>query len=449
VTDPPRRRHPTAAPAARDGRQALVNALERIQEDGHGHRFALLRETALGTAAVDAGDVDLLGGRGDVDALLVQLDDLCRELDLNLLVERTGPRKTRVSLYSGDLLHALHLDLWTDLWQLADGRRSLRWQDVVPLCRSVDGGFARMPLRLEVAVYLEHLRAKRKNLSSAGVRTRLDDYAAALAGGGTEQDGLGEALASVAAAPPGALPEELLARASGILEQELGRRHRWRTPWRRLEDALRRGWARRSVPPPGVRAVVLVGPDGIGKSTVGKALVAAGVGWHEYVLGKSLYRRSLLFRTLYRLNRITGSRFTQERIDEALPVLAYLAAVVRLRRRLVASGGRGLVIDRFLADFLYVGRKADRAHFSRWAWLASVLYVSLPVVHLTAPHPVLSMRKQEISATGLTRFDREMTRFYARRPWVRYLRFTNAGSPEEAIRVLKRHLAPFARGEET
>ena len=167
------------------------------------------------------------------------------------------------------------------------------------------------------------------------------------------------------------------------------------------------------------------------------------------MLGKSLYRRSLLFRALYRLNRATGSRLSQERIDEALTGLAYLTAVVRLRRRLVASGGRSQVIDRFLADFLYVGRKADRARFSRWAWLASLLYVSLPVVHLTAAHPVLSARKQEISAAGLARFDREMTRFYTRRPRVRYLRFTNAGSPEEATRLLSRHLAALARGEET
>jgi hypothetical protein len=438
-----------AAPAGRSGREALLTALERIQEEGQGYRFALLRETPLDAGAVDAGDVDLLGGRQDVDALLSRLDELCRELDINLLVERTGPRKTRVSLYSGDLLHTLHLDLWTDLWQLADGRRSLRWRDISTLCKSADGGFARMPLRLEVAVYLEHLRAKRRDLSSPGVRARLEYYAGALAGDGTEKNGLGDTLASVAAAPPAALPEGLLAHAAGILGKVLGRRHRWRTPWRRLQDAVCRGWARRLAPPPGVRAVALVGPDGIGKSTVGKALVAAGVGWDEYVLGKSLYRRSLLFRALYRLNRTTGSRLSQERIDEALTSLAYLAAAVRLRRRLVASGGRSLVIDRFLADFLYVGRKADRARFSRWAWLASALYVSLPVVHLTAPHPVLSARKQEISATGLARFDREMTRFYTRRPWVRYLRFTNAGSREEATRVLSRHLAALARGEET
>ena len=446
MTEPSRPCSTARFPAGEAWREALLGALERMQEPGHGHRFVLLRETPLDAAALDAGDIDLLGTRASVDALLAHLDVSCRELELNLFVERTGPRKTRVSLCSPDLAHELQFDLWTDLWQLDGGRRSLRWRDVAPLCRHAPAGFARMPLRLEAAVYVEHLRAKRKDLGSAGVRRRLEHYAAALHAASGTPDELGAELSAVAAAAPAALPAKLLGLAVSTLEHALGRRHRWRTPWRRLEDALRRARSRLERPPPGARAVALVGPDGIGKSTVGKALVASDAGWDEYVLGKALYRRSLLFRGIYKLNRGTGARLSQERIDEALAGLAFPTAVLRLRRRLAAARDRALVIDRFAADFLYVGRKADRARFSRWGWLASLLYVSLPVVHMTAPYAVLSGRKQEISEAGLLRYERDMTRFYTRRSRVCYLRFANHGTAEEAVRLLGRQLAERGQG---
>jgi hypothetical protein len=428
----------TRSPAG-GGRRELCAALEAIQGGG-GARFLLLRETSLGDAAIDEGDIDLLCARDAVSALISKLDVLGSELGLGLLVERSAPRKTRVSLFSADLRHSLHLDLWTDLWQLADGTRSLRWRDLSGLSIASKGGFRRLPERLELAVYLEHLRVKRKNLASPGVRARLEHYVGACA---TDPD-VSEALRSVAADPPAELPPRLHAWSRTVLDGALGPQHRWLALFRRAQDPARRAWMRRVRPPPGARAVALIGADGIGKSTLGKVLAGDREG-REHVLGKSFYRRGLLFRGLYRLNRRLGAPFSQESIDEALPALAYTVAALRLRRRLSDPATRGLLIDRFLPDFLYLGRKGDRARFSRWAWISRVLYVSLPVVHLTADHAVLAGRKLEISPAGLRRYDRDMTRFYTSLPFVRYLRLQNAGSVDQASRVLCGRLAQLLR----
>ncbi|MBW2361406.1 MAG: hypothetical protein JRG84_10920 [Deltaproteobacteria bacterium] len=421
-----------AAPDGGTGGRALLGrALERICGGGQGYRFVLLRETPLDAGAIDAGDIDVLGRRSDVRSLVAHLDRLCHELGLDLGVERTGPRKTRVTLYARDSGQTVELDLWTDLWQLEAGRMALRWSDVAGLCRG-DAGIVRLPPVVEAAVYLEHLHAKRKDLASFAVQSRVAHYAARLRAEGAA---LSDVFERLAARPPIALAREDLAAAADTLARSLGSGVRRRAPFRKIQDLAQRFESRRLQPPAHARAIAFVGPDGIGKSTLAKALAAGGE-WDEHVLGKSLYRRSLVFRGLYKLNRALGAPVSQERIDEALCGLAYVVATLRLRRRLGVDSGRGLILDRYLGDFLYVGRKGDWPRF-RGEWLARLCYVDVPVVHFTAPHARLAQRKQEISAPAHARFDTDMTRFYSERPRVGYLRVENGGSVEDALARLR------------
>ena len=119
------------------------------------------------------------------------------------------------------------------------------------------------------------------------------------------------------------------------------------------------------------RATAIIGIDGTGKTSVGEWLAnrVGGARRFEFYVGKQLYRGTLPFRALYRLNWGTVN-WLQERIDEMLAPLtfgiAWLSLHALLLKRRWRRDERILVVDRFLPDFLYVRRKTDSPRFFRF-----------------------------------------------------------------------------------
>jgi thymidylate kinase len=431
---------PTPDEAAR---RALVATLDALIQPGRGYEFILLRETPLDERCVDRGDIDLLGTRKSVDALLRRLSEVCAARGQSFRIRRTNADKTHVWLLSTDLQHQIAFDLWTDLWQVFGGRQCLRFHDVRHLGASGGTCTLRLPVDVEWAIYGQHLSVKQKDVSSAGVQERLRFYATALDDLGRGE--LGDAARAIArtkllSEPEIALFESALSQVLPTTFFAKGRARRWSHAVRSLVARRIRDRRLRGV-------IAVVGVDGVGKTTIGAALGSPleANGSRHYVLGKSLFRESWLFGKLYSLNRRVRRprRMRRERIDDVLAPLAFLSGTLRVRRCL---GLRGTVlVDRYLPDFLYVKRKTDRPRFSRLARPLKPLCRPVRVVHLSVSHSVLQGRKTEITATGVRRYDDDMRAFYCSRGWVDYLRFSNHLPADEAITTLESHLFAKSR----
>jgi hypothetical protein len=399
-------------------------------------RLVLLRETALDSSCINHGDIDLFGTESATEQLIERAFELVRDGRCHMRVVRTNPDKIQLQLYSLDLKRRILFDLWINLWQLEGGTRCIRLDDVAEHVPD-DAAIARMPVELEASLYIQHLVAKNRNLGMTEVRRRLGFYELACRESGLSA--LADVLASICRSGV-ILPEQLSQSADTI------RRATSEAPWRlhprRRRSRLRRRLRARAMLNATSRVVAVVGSDGVGKTSIANG-VADGTGQFSVLVGKQLYRGTLLFRGLYRLNSLT-LKWTQERIDEAFAPIAFGLSCLRLRvllrwRRWTRKRGV-LILDRFLPDFLYVKRKTDRPKFARLARWLLPFGVQASVVHLLLPYESLQERKQEFTREGHARYDEDMMRTYCGADLCDYLAFHNDGEIKEVVEALRGHI---------
>ena len=406
--------------------QRLNSVLEPIRHGG-GYRFAQLRHTPWDVTTVRDGDIDLLGDESSVAGLLKHLYQLAVAGVCHYRVRRTNPDKTRVTLYSPDMIDRVELDLWVNLYQFQGGERGLRFEDVAKALTG-HGAIQTFPLELEAAIYLQHLIAKRKDLASPSVQKRLSHYASACRG----MDMAGHVYSvlntrKIAPAVESASLKTVEARAGRPLRRKsLATRIRAKR-FPKLMDA---------------RVIAFIGCDGVGKSSVIDTLAEHTPGI-EKMLGKQLYRQSLTFRGAYKINKAT-IRKPSEWVDETLAPFAFSCARRALTFKLRYHRDERLnvlLLDRYLGDYLYVGRKRGEGKFVSTSWLCSGKKWQCPLVHFVVPYSVLAGRKQEISEAGQRAYDHTMIDHYTNANCATdYLVYCNSGTVEQAAVALGAHL---------
>jgi hypothetical protein len=416
-------------------RTALAVLLDEL---GRGPwRFIQLRGTPIGAQDIDAGDVDLLGSRASVDALLAAAFEWVRAGRCHLRIRARDHDKIALMLISPEADHAVSLDLWINLWQLDGGRACLSYERCAPLLAEPATAIRRLPVATEACVYVHHLISKKKALASERVQGRLADYVAACA----DQPELAQALADIARR--GRIDADVLAVCNGHLERlglagRAAGRSWW---WNKLAAELAAAWLDA---PRKTRCITLMGCDGSGKTSLARELQNQDPAAYAVHTGKHLYRKSLLYKlaTIFVRPLLFQPR---EQFDETLAPWNYLRASFALQVRLWFGRADLTLIDRALVDFLMVERKTDRPRFHRLAGLADLIGRRIPVVHVIVPGDRLQERKQEMTPLGHAEYDRLMFEHFARRAPTDYCAFYNGGSLDASRQVLGRLLARLVR----
>jgi thymidylate kinase len=392
-----------------------------------------LRGAPLGAEDVNGDDVDLLASREAVDALLDAAWGWVREGWCHLEVEARRPGKVEMTLVSTDGRHRVLIDLWLELWQLNRGRQRLRYSDCKDLLAG-DGSIRRLPLDVEVCVYLHHLACKRKDLGNDRVRDRVARYREAC-----EDSGEGTLLKILdRIADEGTLAEEGERKAMRRLCQRLGIEAEAESGARpgRLARTLR-SWLLAA--PRKTTLVTLMGCDGSGKTSLGRRLCEDLPEVGRLFTGKHLYRKSITYKlAVIFLRPLTFQ--SREKFDELIAPLVYLRACLGLEIRRWRTGESVTLLDRSLVDFLYVDRKTDQPRFSRLAWLARFVGRRIPTVHCVLPYEEVVKRKDEMTEAGHARYDGDMFEHFTRRVPTSYVAFNNDRSLDDAAEVLGRML---------
>jgi len=416
-------------------RQRLEEVVRGIAVGNGQFQFALLRESPVDGGLIDQGDADLLGTRQSVTALLRMLLQRALAGDIHFRVTANKPEKLQVSVFSTDFAHSATYDLWIDLTQIHDGRSLIRFEDVSPFLTQ-QSGIEPLPSCIAGAVYLQHLIAKKKPLTAAHTSQRIHSFAAHRC----PDSKCGVArwfrdIARVATIRPPA-PSEAALQIERLLQIRLAdESHQTTSRWR-FRRKIEAG-----------DAVCIQGVDGVGKSTLITALVEDGTAASESLIGKKLYRRSLIYRLATRTARHRAPA-AREAIDERLATIVFLRAVSAFRRTLAWRRLRGtgtLLVDRSPLDFLYLGRKSDQGRFHPAVDRLESLAPSTPTIHLVAPHAVTSIRKSELTEAGHAAYDDAMLLRIAGQSPCDHLVFHNGGDVSEASVTLAAYLTRFIK----
>ncbi len=409
---------------------SLRECLDRLQEGPW--RFVRLRGGAIGDEAIDGDDVDLLGSRESVDALLEAAFGWVGAGHCHLRVRNTGRNKVGLAFISPDGKHRVDLDLWIDLWQIDGRRRRLTYQDCRPVVLDPENALQHLPLAVEASVFVHHLVSRGKKISSPKQLARLASYAERCREAGEEP--LAAALESIAGSFR--VSSDAAALTLGVLEETLGigRPAAASRLVRRLRATLRTAWFS---PPKGLRMLTIMGCDGCGKTTLSKELSTRRADIRGVFTGKHLYRKSLIYKFLVIFLRPLLFQ-GREKFDDIIAPVTYVLACLKIRLKLLVRREGVLLIDRSIMDFLMVERKTDAPRFSRLVWLSSVMGARLPHIHFMVPFERLKERKLEMTETGHAIYDAAIFRHFSRRVPTDYVAFDNRAAPEASAEALGR-----------
>jgi hypothetical protein len=395
-------------------------------------KFIQLRGGALSTEAIDGDDVDLLGTRESVGQLLRALFARVRAGDCHLRVRAASRSKTEVTIISTDGKHQLELDLWIELWQINNRTRCLRHELAAPLVCNPAAAIQRLPAHLEAAIYVHHLISKRKNLTDGKPARRLAEYAAQCRASGRDQ--LAVALEGIIANRRIDNPARSLAEAIVAEELKLPDPGAFVRRWRKLRDGFRAAWFGA---PRRASVISLMGCDGSGKTTMAHEMAKRRTDVEGVFTGKHLFRKSILYKLLVIFIRPLLFQ-DREKFDETFAPLAYVRACLGLQFKLWRRKRGLLIVDRALADFLFVGRKTDRPEFCRSRWLSRLVGRRIPTVHFVLPFERVQERKQEMTRAGHEIYDQSMFEHFVRQSPVDYVVFDNQSDLPAAAAALDR-----------
>lgn len=397
--------------------EKLSSCIERINAGPW--QFVQLRGEPLSPKAIDGGDVDLLGTRASVYALFDAVYGWVQQGECHARFVAMDGAKYKLFLYSCDGKHQVDFDLWVELRQLFNRSMMLVPEAALRLAAPQSVSLFRLPLALELSVYVHHIISKRRLACfTQGMYERFEAYAKA------SPD---RALAAILEA---VLQQQKV--MPGLIQFSDETLKRFPELCRPSRNGLFAKWkAARLAGPRSLKWLSLMGGDGCGKTTMAKALQhrlperVSGI-----YTGKHLYRKNLFFKLLVILVRPLLFQ-NREKFDETLAPLVYALACMRLRLGVwFASSKKTVLMDRSLVDFLMCNRKSDEPSFGHKEWLARVWGCRIPTVHFLVSYQRLAQRKQEMTLAGIAKYNHEMFRHFTQRVPTDYLLFNNDGGLE-------------------
>ncbi|WP_437201222.1 hypothetical protein [Planctomicrobium sp. SH664] len=420
--------------------QALVDCLTRIGKSREQFRFVLLRHQSFDLAeAIDRGDVDLLGSEESSTALIRFVAELSRQGLCHYRVAGARREKLQLTLFSVDGRHHIRLDLWTRLRQFASHNLTLTIEACEPLLQSGSGPFLRLPLKYEVAVYVQHLVAREKAITSPQVQNRLQNYIRQL----KEQRApeMARQLEFILAnrLVSGAVLDYMLTVLRPFLIED---KNVPGLTWRERKEKILCGWLRPFRRP---GAIAIIGCDGAGKTSISKALRARPDSpFAAAMVGRKLYQHSLFYYLFTALGRrLLGIR--RDEFEARFGTPLYLVAAWHLQLRLIfrrlIGRKKPVVIDRSLTDFLMTSRKTDHPQLLPGSQVRHVIGERIPVIHLWVDHQTLASRKQEMTDQGHAVWDQIMFTEHTGRLPTDYLGFYNGHPFEFSVDALARIIA--------
>jgi thymidylate kinase len=371
------------------------------------------------------GDYDFVTSVKDIDTVLSILFSLATEKNVNFSINRLRFGKVAVTVYSSCDDKTILLEIWNYLDVKRDSFLPfILWEDIEPVVLfDKEKGYI-LPLEIESLYYLSHLKSKKKNLHAALVQERLRYYKDALALHKSEISQLyGELLQnSEKRDEVGAKANTILVERK-ILFRKDDRQRSAQIQKLRLKISLHRIYAQLLYKS---KIFPVVGPDGVGKTSIIEALQSRVAQKIKYYRFKRLFRHNILYK-ISRLFLATKEekKLEKNQYDDIHGVWMFYIALLYFPFLLLARAISGKIYfsDRWFHDLLLQDtRFLDKKAQLRRAWKRVLKKApnSYWFIHLDAPNDIILSRKNELNYDAIDRYRHDIFAMYLEKPSLVY-----------------------------
>jgi hypothetical protein len=394
--------------------------------------------------AAYSGDYDFFTSSVYLDEILNTLFILATELQICFTIDRSKSTKTRIVLFENSG-KTIFLEIWTSLEVKDPHKKTLQyifWEDLLNhLDRSVFP--VKLPIRIEALYYLSHLYTKRKNLTSPDIQKRLHYYA---------QHCKLEDISSLydELMRRGGAIHEISHRANmflmemGVLKANNAFRLRLLELKIKIFSEFRKNKAdilkfQRFIP--------VVGPDGVGKTTLIESLIKSFQKRSQYYRFKKTYRGSFIYNAIYPLLKLRTKKYLnvtkidKNQVDDLYGNFIFNIALIKYTLFIATN----LLIrkfrfaDRFFYDLILQNMRFDNKISGlreNWRSLLKKTPNVFWLIQLDAPDTVIHERKKELSEADILTYRLEIFKLYLHKPSIHYTYINTANTLETCTEIL-------------
>jgi thymidylate kinase len=405
--------------------------LDRVQEKGI--PLISLRPKEISEEMAYSGDYDFFLSSDSMDELFRIVFEIATETKSSFTINRYKHGKAVIVLHNQADNRSIFLELWNLLSVKDPYNKTLRYilpQSLHPYIVKSDDGSYSFTIEIEALYYLSHLYTNGKKLSTELVRYRVEYYRDVLEEKKSPYADFYKALLSgerdMKAVAHDANMElvryKVLATKNNFsaLSDEI--LLKMESSWRRIKRKLLQS----------LQSAPVVGPDGVGKTTLIEAIMnksTSKIGFYRF---KKLFRTSPIYRLCFPLlrksleNELKWDRDVgKSEVDDRYGAFVIFNALALYPFRLIKNKlmNRFMFIDRYFHDYLLtnvrlpVGKAGLRADWKRLlAWIPESYWL----IHLDASAEVIHERKTELNAEGIAAYRYGIFEMYLEKPFMVY-----------------------------
>ncbi len=435
-----------------------VDTFHRLLEKVRSKQLPLisLRPKEISENAAYEGDYDLFLPPEYMNELFEIVFDLAVEGGSSFTINRYKHGKAVIILHNRADNRSIFLEIWNMLSVKDPYKKTIRYIYPEQLKSHIvfaDNREASFSLEIEALYYLSHLHTGAKKTSTPLVRYRISHYETALAQAGSAYAiwfrDLSEGTIDIKTAAHRA-NMELADKEVLFLRTDIGAVIR-ETKTKAASSArrMKRQWLQ------SLKTVPVVGPDGVGKTTIIESLLSKASVKIGYFRFKKLFRSSPFYRLAFPLLRgvlnreFRGERFIgKTEVDDRFASIVFFNALLFLPFRILINrlAGKVIFVDRYFHDYLLTDVRLRREKAGlRKNWRGWLRLIPNPYwfIHLDASAEVILSRKTELSEEGILAYRYGVFRACLEKPMMIYS-YVNTESSSEACSDLLIEIAAIA-----
>lgn len=377
-----------------------------------------------------SGDYDFFTSKEYIPEILQTIFDLASAFNISFTIDLTKYTKTKIVLFD-DYNKNIILEIWSSLEVRDHDKQTLKyifWEDVKNhLVEGVNTKYA-LPLEIEALYYLSHLSTKSKNLNAPEIQKRVNYYKEELKNNDKvlqlyiNLSNNAENINKVSSKANKILVE------LGILNDRKNFKMILKETKLKIVSELHKN---KSSLLKAQRFIPVMGPDGVGKTTIIESICKKFQKGAKYYRFKKTYRGSIIYNAIYPIlkasakKRLNMKKIDKNQVDDLYGNLIFYIALLKYSIFIIINliFRKFRFADRFFYDlFLKNIRFIDKNATLRENW--EILLKRTPkvfwLIQLDAPNDVILSRKRELSENDLNLYRKETFKLYINKPSILY-----------------------------
>jgi len=417
----------------------LINFLETLKQEAIS--IVPLRYKELHEDLAFSGDYDFIISKNSIDSVLKTLFKLASASNINFVINRAKFGKVKIFIYDPQDARSIDLELWTHLEVKDDSTLAyIFYEDIEPyISMQKDKSYA-LSLDIEALYYLSHLKSKNKDLSMDEIQLRLKYYKNALE---TEYPQLHQWYETVI--NDTSTLKKYATQANNILVNKKILYTKEDREKSKQERSTRLKISRQRIYSQWMRALKItpvVGPDGVGKTSIIEAIKKQSRSKIKYYRFKNLFRHNFIYQiSRYFLQKKLPKDTQKNQYDDI-----YGALIIRIAslyfpflalRSLLSK--KFFFSDRFFHDFIIKDtRFLEKKAVLREDWKALLQRTpnSFWFLHLDAPTDIILERKQELNKEAIDSYRHDIFTMYLQKPPLIYSYINTSLTLDNCTQVL-------------